>query len=200
MLTMELESKPEYKKAQAEEAAAWQAMQSARGQALSGLSNNEAYLAGESLRRQLTDQIKDLYFEEETPDEARITAMAQLKLSYVSDNRRLEADALARDENYQEAREKYLAAAQRVRELHDANALTVAMDDSLLSLRRGVAETRIAKLTARSYLRSVRQARGYALDYASYYRSVDRYRPQTYGGWYELGGYYPASYGRQYYR
>lgn len=198
MLSMELESKPEYKKAVAAEAEAWQAMQAARGQALSGLQNNDAYLAGESLRQQLTEQIKDLYFEEESPDEERIIAMARLKLSYVSDNRRLEVDALARDKSFQDARQKYVAAAQRVRELREANALTVAMDDSLIALRRGVAETRIAKLSAQSYLKSARYARDYATNYAAYYRSVDRYRPYAYNGWYELGGYYPTQYSGYY--
>lgn len=188
---MQLESQPEYRQAVAEEASAWENMQTARTRALAGLSNNDAYLASLNLRHQLSEQIKDLYFESEKPDLERIYAMAHLKLAYVSDNRRLENDALTRDADYQKARSRYLAAAQRLRELRDANALSIAGDESLISLRRAVAQTRIAKLSALSYLKEAKQARDLALDYAGYYRSVDRYRPTVYGGWYELGGYYP---------
>ncbi len=197
MRSLELESKPEYRKAVSEEAAAYDAMQSARAQALSGLNKNDAYIASEQLRSQLTEQIKDLHYDRK-PDESRIHAMAKLKLNYVSDNRRLETDALMRDENYQNARKNYTQTAQRVSELRGANALTVAMDQDLISLRRGVAETRIAKLVSQAYLDSTVRARNIAVNYSAFSRNVDRYRPVGYpsyssGGWYDLGGYYPRS-------
>lgn len=188
---MQLESQPEYRQALAEEASAWENLQNARQRALAGLSNNDAYQASLNLRHQLSEQIKDLYFESEKPDLDRIYAMAHLKLTYVADNRRIETDALARDSDYQQARARYVAAAQRVRALREANALAVASDESLISLRRAVAQTRIEKLSAQSYLKEAKYARDLALNYAGYYRSIDRYRPTVYEGWYELGGYYP---------
>lgn len=188
---IQLESQPEYRQALAEEASAWENLQNARRRALAGLSNNDAYQASLNLRHQLSEQIRDLYFDSEKPDMERISAMAHLKLAYVSDNRKLETDALARDSDYQQARARYMAAAQRVREFRETHALVIAGDESLISLRRAVAQTRIAKLSALSYLKEAKNARNLALDYAGYYRSVDRYRPIGYGGWYELGGYYP---------
>jgi len=191
MLSMDLESKPEYRKTVAEENAAYDAMQSARGNALSGLRNNDAYVAGEQLRGQLSTQIRDLH-EETKPDEYRIAAIARLKLAYVADNRKLEADALSRDSAYQDSRRNYLAAAQRVGELRQANALTVAMDTDLTQLRRSVAQSRIDKLVTSAYLSSSVRARNLAINYAAYDRSIDRYHT-PYSGWYDLGGYYPSA-------
>ncbi len=192
MLSMDLESRPEYRKAVAEEAAAYEKMQAARANALSGLRQNEAYLAGEELRGQLTSQIRDLH-DNPKPDEYRINAVAKLKLAYIADNRKLELDALARDSTYQDARLAYIATAKRVGELREANALTVAMDTDLISLRRSVAQSRIDKLVTHAYLNSAVRARNIALNYAAYDRGIDRYRPYG-GGWYDLGGYYPRSY------
>lgn len=190
MRVIQLESTPEYRQAVSEESAAYEAMQSARGNALSGLRNNDAYLAAESLRDNLTLQIRDLH-DAPKPDYDRIAAVAKVKLSYIADNRKLETDALARDSAYQDARRKYVAAAQRVIELRQANALTIATDDDLLTLRRQVAEARIAKLTSAAYLDSAVRARNIAVRYAVYSRDSERYRPAS-GSWYPLGGYYPA--------
>lgn len=190
MRVMQLEATPEYRQAVAEETAAYDAMQTARGNALGGLRNNDAYLAAEVLRDNLTKQIRDLH-DEPKPDYDRIAAMAKVKLSYIADNRKLESDALARDSSYQDARRKYVAAAQHVIELRQANALTVATDNDLIALRRQVAEARIAKITSAAYLDSAVRARNIAVNYATYARDSERYRPAS-GSWYPLGGYYPA--------
>lgn len=193
LLSKELESTDEFRQALNAESSAYDKLLSAHRNALSGLQLNETYQAGIELRDQLTQQIRELHYDPK-PDEDRITAMAWLKLSYVADNRKLETDALERDGSYQEARKAYIAAAQKVNELREANARQVSKDENLIALRRAVAETRIAKLVSGAYLNSTVRARNIAVDYSAYDRSVDRYRPVVGGyGWYDLGSYYPQS-------
>ncbi len=188
----ELESTEDFRQALNAEAAAYDKLLAARQKALSGLQVNETYLAGIELRDQLTQQIRELHYDPK-PDENRITAMASLKLSYVADNRKLESDALERDSAFQEARKAYVAAAQKVNTLREANALEVAQDAELVALRRAVAETRIAKLVTHAYLGSTVRARNIAVNYSAFDRNVDRYRPVVGYGWYDLGSYYPQS-------
>jgi hypothetical protein len=139
MVSLDLEGREEFRRGVADEKAAYEAMADARRRVLEPLARNDAYLAAESLRANLTDQIKDAH-DRPKPDLPQIEAMAKLKLSYVADNRKLEQDALERDGDYQSARTRYLAAAGAVQQQRQAVAMMIARDESLQDLRRQVAE------------------------------------------------------------
>ncbi|MBC7784356.1 MAG: hypothetical protein H7144_11000 [Burkholderiales bacterium] len=186
-----LESSADYKQARADQTAAWEAMSAARQTALSGLQTNAAYQAAESLRTQLTQQIQDLH---QNPgiDSERIIAAAKVKLAYMSDNRKLETDALARDTSYQDARQRYIAASKRVHELNEANTLAIANDENLQSLRKSIAGARIAHLSTDAYLDSIIRARNIAVNYAEYYRDLDIYHGNVVTPWGYGDSYYPG--------
>ena len=172
---MQMDREPGYKKAVADEKAAYDAMEAARGNALADLQKQPSYAGAEQLRLSMNDQIAEEQALKQ-PDPAKLLAMARLKVQYVKDNRKLEADALARDTTYQDARKTYVAAAQRVREFEDAQMMAVATDGEIASLRRAVASARVEKLTAASYYVGVLQARRDALDYAADVRDFYRGR------------------------
>ncbi len=189
----DLENRQEFRRALADERAAYDAMTESRRKALAPLAGNDSYIAAETLRRNLTEQIKDAH-ERPKPDAQQIEAMSRLKLSYVADNRKLEQDALERDSEYQSARSRYLNAARVVIEQRQAAAMMISKDDTLRDLRRQVAESRIARLASAAYLDSTVHARDIALNYAAFYRR--RAYLQTYGGY--ANGFYPIDYGSGY--
>ena len=201
LVRMTLDRQPDYVKAQAEEKAAYDAMESARTAALADLKNNPAYAASEGLRANVSRQIADEQFAVK-PDETQLAAMAKLKLQYVKDNRNLERAALERDSDYQNARKRYLDAASRTADLRSAQAIAVAGDDTLQSLRKAVADARIEKLTAQTYYASSIVAQYNAVNYALRYREVDRNHGYGngyagYGGYgYGYGGSYGVGFGR----
>lgn len=190
---MQMDREPGYKKAVADEKAAYDAMEAARANALAGLQNVPSYTGAQNLHQSMTEQIADEQAQKK-PDPAKLLAMARLKIQYVKDNRKLETDALARDTNYQDARKTYLAAAQHVREYEDTQMMAIATDNEIASLRRAVASARVEKLTAASYYVGVLGARRDALDYAADVRDFYRGRgvASPYAGY---GGGYGGNYG-----
>ena len=202
---MQMDREPGYRKAVTEEKAAYEAMQTARTQALSGLQNMPAYAGAEQLHQSMSEQITQEH-EQKKPDPSKLLAMARLKISYVKDNRKFEADALARDARYQDARKTYLLAAARLRDYDDAQTMAIATDDSIASLRRAVSSARVEKLTAAAYYDSMVRARRDALDYAGdvrdFYRGRGVVSPYSnaygYGGYGSYGGGYGYGYGAGY--
>ncbi|HEX8340133.1 MAG TPA: hypothetical protein VF624_04425 [Tepidisphaeraceae bacterium] len=194
MLSQEFEGREDFRRALADEKSAYDAMAEARRRVLEPLGRNDAYIAAESLRMNLTEQIKDAH-DRPKPDFQQIDAMAKLKLSYVAENRKLEQDALERDADYQSARGRYLTAATAVQQQRQSVALMIAKDDELRQLRRQVAESRINKLASAAYLSSTIRARDISLDYASFYRRSG-YLNNNYGGY--VNGFQPFGYGSGY--
>lgn len=186
----EMDRQPDYVQAQADEKAAYDVMETARVNALADLQQNPSYTGADKLRQSVSAQIAD-EMDTPKPDATRLAAMAKLKLQYVKDNRKLETSALDRDEAFQDARRNYVAAAARTQAMRDTQALVVATDESLISLRKQVADARIERLTANSFFDSAVHARNVAIDYALLYRGVDRYH--GYGNGY--GAYGSGSYG-----
>lgn len=193
LMQLQMESRPEFVDALDAERKAYDAMEEARRNALAPLRENAAYIANEDLRQRITQQIEDEAFKDK-PDQARIEALAKLKLDYSIENRKLEAAVLEADEVYQSARRQYLDAGARVRQMRHQQAMAVMTDSTLIQLRRNVSENRINKLASAAYLRSAIRARNIAIDYATYYRSFDR-QPHYY-----YTPYYPVDYWHGRYR
>ncbi len=190
MLVNKLERDPEYKKALAEETDAWNKMQSAREIALAELQSNDSYVAGNHLRELMNEQLADLH-DQEKPDHNRIVATALVKMSYTSDNRRLETQLLNNSSSYQEARKNYISAARRTSDMRDQVALAVAEDDSLRDLRKQIGQARIAHLSTDAYLKGTIDAANIAIKYARFHRGYDVYHGSGYRS-YDYGGYYPG--------
>ncbi len=192
LMQLQMESAPEFVDAMTAENNAYDALQRARKDALASLQDNAAYAASESLRRSVSVQIEDETFRDK-PGQARIDALARLKLEYVRDNRKLEIAVLDGDQVYVTARQKYLDTGARVRELRRQQSMTVLTDNNLTGLRRSVAENRVNRLASAAYLEAAIRARNIAVDYATFYQSYDR-RP------YYTAGYYYSNYGAYGYR
>lgn len=192
LMQLQQESKPEFVDAITNEKNAYEAMLSARKSALASLRDNAAYMAGEDLRRKVSQQIEDEAFQDK-PDPARIEALAKLKLEYSRDNRKLEAAVLEGDQAYVSARQQYMDAGAKVRGIRQQQSMAVLTDSNLIMLRRSVSENRVNKLASAAYLRSAIRARNIALDYATFYRSYDRQPYYTADYWY-------GNYGRYGYR
>lgn len=189
LVRMTMDRQPDYKQAQADEKAAYEAMEKARNEALADLRNNPAYNASEGLKMNVNDMIADEAAAKK-PDETKLAAMAKLKLQYGRDSRKLEVAALERDANYQDARKRYVAAAQRVADFRDAQTMAIATDDTLQSLRKAIADARIEKHAARAFYDSSLIAQTNAVNYALNYRRVDVNHGYGYGA-----GYGPYNYG-----
>jgi len=185
---MQFELRPDVVAAVNEERAAYDNLQNERARALSSLNDNAAYTGANQLNANLTQQIADER-DAEHPNTDRLSGMASVRLNYVQDNRKLEASVLARDDGYQKARQRYIDAATKVRELRQAEALAVMTDPNLTTLRRDVADARIAKLTTAAYRDATLGARFLALDYAGYYRHTGYLNNGYYYGGYPYYGY-----------
>ena len=192
ILQMQLDMRPEYVKAINDEKTAYDAMEAARKNALSPLADNAAYNGAEQLHTNLVELIADEK-DQDTPDPERLAAMAKLKLDYVKDNRKLEASALERDQAYQDARQRYIAAGQHTLDLRHDQMLAIATDDNLQSIRKQVADARVTKLATDAFYESAIRARNIAVDYALLYRGVDIYHGT--GNAYGYGGYGYGGYG-----
>ena len=189
---MQFDLRPDVVAAVREERAAYDNLQKERARALSSLNDNAAYTGANQLQANLTQQIADER-DADHPNPDRLSGMATVRLNYVQDNRKLEASVLARDDGYQKARQRYIEAATRVREMRQAEALAVMTDPNLTSLRRQVADARIAKLTTAAYRDATLGARNVALDYAGYYRRTGYLNNGFLTGYY--GGYPYYGYG-----
>ena len=194
LVRMTMDRQPDYVKAQADEKIAYDAMETARANALADLKNNSAYAASEGLRANVSTQIADEAFAPK-PDPVKLEAMAKLKLQYVKDNRKLELAALENDTGFQDARKRYVEASRRVADYRDAQAVAIASDDTLQSLRKSIADARIEKLTAQAYYASSITAQYNAVEYALRYRGVDIYHGYGNGGYAGYGGGYGGGYG-----
>ena len=194
LVRMTMDRQPDYVKAQADEKAAYDAMEIARANALADLKNNPAYAASEGLRANVSTQIADEQFAVK-PDPVKLEGMAKLKLQYVKDNRKLELSALENDTNFEDARKRYVEASKRVADYRDAQAIAIASDDTLQSLRKSIADARIEKQAAQAYYASSITAQYNAVEYALRYRGVDIYHGYGNGGGYAGYGGYGSGYG-----
>jgi len=163
-----------------EEQNAYNDLQKERRRALSSLNDNAAYTASNQLSANVSEQIQDER-EADQPNPTRLVSMATVRMNYVQDNRKLEGSILDRDDGYQKARQRYVDASQKVRDLRKAEALAVMTDARLTSLRHQIAQSRIDKLAAAAYLDGVVNAQDIALNYAGFYRRTGYLNNAFYG-------------------
>ena len=184
MMQVQFECRPDYVAAITDERQSYGEMLMARANALGGLKNNAAYIASQDLCKYVSAQIA-YERSKKKPDDSKLLALASIRMDFISDNRKLEADALGRDQNYQNCRKRMIATAEKLSQMNTDQQFAVATDPTLIGLRKQFANARIERLTADAYFAGTVQAANAAIDYARYYRRFD------YGNGYGYGGYAP---------
>lgn len=177
------EASPEYKEAAQAQHEAWQGYAQARDHALSGLRDDPRYANLLSLRQDLDNRIaakrqlaKDRHEEFPAPME-EVLAIATLKMSYGLAARAIEADALSRNSDVEEALKSYQSASTKVVQMRQDFSQTLRNDPDLIAARDSLADARIAKVTAMSYLKGALEAANEAIDFAYYLHRYDGGRP-----------------------
>jgi hypothetical protein len=116
-----------------------------------------------------------------------ILAMAELKLSYASEARAMEEQALAADSDVKDSREKMVSASRVVSGMRSDFEFALPDTEEIATARRNVENTRIAMLTAAAYLNASSYATAAAYDFANYINGPTQPRVYNYADPYGLG-------------
>lgn len=162
---------------------------SARESALNTVRSDSRYAALKKLASELQRRIQLMQEQEPKADPQVIRGMADLRLEYNTKATAMEADALAADSGYIEARQKLLDAAIRVRQLRQDFERSLRRNTEFVSARTVYNQLGVAYLTADAYYQSALDARDIALRYAYWLHRWDQYQYSTAYPYY--GGYYP---------
>ncbi|HEV2296474.1 MAG TPA: hypothetical protein VGR35_21700 [Tepidisphaeraceae bacterium] len=197
------EHSDEVSKARSEQNQAYQQYQAARERALQPLQNDEQYRAAQIMKQELRDQIVERHYEAgpEKPVLHEIIAMAGLKLRYATQMTNREVEALRSSPEVSEARERLVAASERVTNLRQRFDQDLRDDPDLIAARRAVFDQKVAHVASQAYLAGLKEARGIALDYAYFVRRYNPYRVMGYDrygfhrSYYGYGGAFDKGYG-----
>jgi hypothetical protein len=186
----QFDNSAEYKAALREEKDAYEALTAARAKALSSLSGDSKYQRLLALRQDLSERLDDLRARRAISQD-EVVAMANLKMSYATEMRVIEAQALNNEGSVKQSQDRLVAAGTRLTDLRQNHGESLRVNPDVVAARRNLEDARIAKLTAEAYLYGATVNGSYALDY-SYYL----YRTPRSG--YGSNGYYGTDYGGTY--
>lgn len=178
----QFDGSPDYKSAVKEEKDAYDALTVARTKALASLSSDTKYQRLLALRQDLASRLDDLRARRAISQE-EVVVMANLKMSYATEMRVIEAQALSNEGSVRQSQERLVAAGGRLSTMRQTYSESLRVNPEVVSARRNLEDARIAKLTAEAYLYGATVNGSAALDY-SYYL----YRNPRNG--YGSGGYY----------
>lgn len=169
---LRFEQSADYQHALTAERDAYNDYTAAREKALASLSNNEKYQAIIHLRDETGAKLSASRMHKAGSE--TILAMATLKMQYASDARAIEVQLLADNSDVKAARQKMLAASQRVSDMR--HELDGAIRDSaeIASARKVLAQARIDMETTDSYAWSAAVAGSNAVYYAYYLHRLDQ--------------------------
>ena len=170
----------EYTQASAESKSAYDALGSARAEALRVLDDNDEYQATLALRDAVAERIFDEK-SKERPDPARLRALAAQKLAYSDRLHAAERSVLGDEPAVSQALDRLRAAGDRLAALDDQYEYFLRSSPELLALKERSEDFRIARLVTAAYLQSSIYARNRAFRYAVLSRGLDRTAP-IYGG------------------
>lgn len=170
------EESPQYLAAVAAENSAYRAYLSARERALAPLRENPSYLASIRIHEDLSRQLDELRaLPRDEVDQARVAAIARVKLQVLEDNRRLEDDALTRDQQFQAARKHWQDAAAETASMRASFLRSIRNNEELKSVRQQIADLRVARHATQAFHESTVRAANIAINYAYWSRYQDRY-------------------------
>jgi hypothetical protein len=157
----------EYRQALKEEKDAYDALTAARSKAFASLSSDNKYQRLLALRQDLSDRLDDMRARRALSQE-EIIAMANLKMSYSTEMRSYEMNAMNNEPTVKQSQDRLVTAGARVSELRQHYSDSLRTSPEILMARRNLEDARIAKLTAEAYLHAAMENGSYALDYAYY--------------------------------
>ncbi len=197
----EFENSKELREALAAEEKAYAAYQSARRDALRGVSSDPQYRAMIDLREGLSERIAGKHERHEglvrevtgdpsvrlTASASRpvvlppvagneLVAMATLKLRVGTEARDMERAALEGNEAVGKARREFEEASAKVASLRSGFDESLRDNDELKQAREALEDARVARVAAETYFKGADLAAGEALDYAWRLRRYDYYR------------------------
>lgn len=166
---------PQYKQAIKEEQDAFTALTNARTKALSSLESDTKYQRLLALREDLGEKLLDGRIQRSLNHD-EVVAMATLKMSYATEMRAIEANALTNEPAVKDAQDRLVQAGARVSEMRQGFEESLRVNPEILMARRNLDDARVAKLTSEAYLRAAMVNGSRALDYAYYlYRTPSRW-------------------------
>lgn len=167
---LSFEQSSDYRKASADETAAYDAYTAERKRALESLSRDPKYQACLDLRDETGRSIARLraMHKSEMPHEILI-ALASQKLQYATDAHAMEAAVLDHDSALRDARQKMLDASAKVASMRAEFDASIRSNPHILEARRNLEDARVATVASEAYLNAASIAGATATDY-SYYR------------------------------
>jgi hypothetical protein len=189
----EFERSQDIREALAAEKAAYDQLVAARRKAISTLADDPRYTRLLALKADVAEQLAEGRANRSLgPQE--ILAMATLKMSYATDIRAMEANALNNEPDVKASQDRLVAAGTRVAEVRQRYDESLRTNPDILMARRNLDDARLAKLTAEAFLHAAYGAGVTALDY-SYWVNRRAYGSSGYGIGYDPYG-YGYGYGR----
>lgn len=174
----DFEQTPELIEAQTAADQAWRQYLQAREQALGSLQDDPQYRSTHALREELKEKIADERFADR-PDMDRIRALASLRLIQGQSLREKEDALLAGSAEVEQARQRYVSAAEELTKLRRQEARRIDRDPELGQLREQVGNANISHVAASAYLGALLDVANEALDYAYFLHRYDYKAYQT---------------------
>ena len=159
--------------------AAYAKLEAARERAVKDLKQSDQYQASLSLKNRVTAQIaEEVAKDPKNLDVDRLSALASLKLDFMSQVRVLEQDAIAASTEVVDAREKLQTAGVELASLERQFEKTIRDNVELIDLRKSCEEAKISYLASSAYLSELRTVSSISYDFAVKSRILDRYTPR----------------------
>ena len=189
----EFDRSQEIREALAAERTAYEQLNTARRKAISTLADDARYQRLLALKADAAEQLAEGRANRSlSPGE--VLSMATLKMSYATDIRAMEANALNNEPDVKTSQDRLVAAGTRVADIRQRHDEALRTNPDILVARRNLEDARLAKLTAEAFLHGAYHAGITAMDYAHW---INRraYGSSGYGIGYDPYG-YGYGYGR----
>jgi hypothetical protein len=161
----EFDRSQDIRDALAAERTAYEQLNAARRKAISTLADDARYQRLLALKADIGEQLAEGRASRSLSP-AEILTMATLKMSYATDIRAMEANALNNEPDVKTAQDRLVNAGTRVAELRQRQDEALRTNPDILMARRNLDDARLAKLTAEAFLHAAYGAGVTALDYS----------------------------------
>ena len=161
----EFDRSQDIRDALAAERTAYEQLNAARRKAISTLADDARYQRLLALKADIGEQLAEGRASRSLSP-AEILTMATLKMSYATDIRAMEANALNNEPDVKTAQDRLVNAGTRVAELRQRQDESLRTNPDILMARRNLDDARLAKLTAEAFLHAAYGAGVTALDYS----------------------------------
>jgi hypothetical protein len=184
------EQSKEYRQAQAEEKQAYEAYTAARQKALASVMSDSKYQEALRARDEIGAELERLraYAKPNPIPREDLLALASQKLQFASDAHNMERDALEKDANVQDLRQKMVQAAAKSSDLRATFDGSIRTNPQIAQARHNLDVARVELITAEAYYDASATASSVAADYSYYRHRWDGLSPRVAGGlWSPLG-------------